>query len=566
MNTHVILIILLLIICIILLFVLRRQSKIIELRNYEKTILEDKLSRTKLELEQKRESSEELHRDFVIANKEIEELKKAIEFYENIEEASKTLNAEESLETSNNDVPVSSHIQEKEVNSDSVFAKEEKKSSQSQDASKQTILDDEQSKALCLLLKKENNCFITGKAGTGKSFLLKYFRKEANRKTLVLAPTGIAALNVEGSTLHSTFGYHNLVNLPVDEISIGTIQLKSEKQLVLKEVDTIIIDEVSMVRADTFEKIDKILRAITKKEKPFGGKQMVLFGDLFQLPPIAQKAEHQYLNDRYGSIYFFDTATYKAGNFQFIELTVNHRQQGDITYFEVLNRFREGKIAYEDIALINTRVIKDESIYDRYTIILPKKEEVEKINAERISLLKTKEYVYHAKILTNREQNQNWNIESIFPIAKDLILKKGALVMMVSNDLDHRWANGTLGIVKDLTKESLMISIKGQTYEILPQEFTEQEAVYEEGQIRYKDMLTVLQYPVIPAYAITIHKSQGQTYNNIIVDLKKCFEKGQAYVALSRCKSLEGLHLRSRITEGCIRVDTHVVEFCRAQK
>lgn len=169
--------------------------------------------------------------------------------------------------------------------------------------------------------------FITGKAGTGKSFLLDVFVRATSKKTIKLAPTGIAALNIGGATLHSTFGYNNLENISLEDISASTIQLKSDKVRILIEVDTIIIDEISMVRVDTFDKIDKILRMFNKSAKPFGGKQMIVFGDLFQLPPIAKLQETKYLTDYYGGIFFFNSNAYSNGGFKFIELSTTHRQK-----------------------------------------------------------------------------------------------------------------------------------------------------------------------------------------------------------------------------------------------
>ena len=422
-------------------------------------------------------------------------------------------------------------------------------------------LDSEQS-AVCNEIESTNeNFFITGKAGTGKSFLLEAFKKTTAKSYIVLAPTGIAALNVGGTTLHSAFGFYNLVNLDIDQISRETIRLRSDKQLVLKHISTIIIDEISMVRADTFDKIDRILKAINNNNKPFGGKQMLLFGDLFQLPPIAQSKEREYLFDRYGDVHFFFAHAYSASNFRFRELTINHRQKEDAIYFELLNRVRDGSITPEDIKALNTRVVHDIHIYDRFTTLLPTKAEVEQLNQRRICQLDTKEYVYNAKIVRNKYPGKIITWEALFPIANTLRLKTGALVMMVANDPERRWVNGTLGIVKHLSNNSISIAIDTHIYEICTAEFSEQEITYENGKLNYEDILTVEQYPVVPAYAMTIHKSQGQTYKNVVCDIDRCFADGQAYVALSRCSSLEGLHLTQEIRPASIRVNRNVLNF-----
>ena len=422
-------------------------------------------------------------------------------------------------------------------------------------------LDPEQSAICNEMENSRDNFFITGKAGTGKSFLLDAFKKMTQKSYIVLAPTGIAALNVCGTTLHSAFGYRNLVNLDIDEISSWTIRLKSEKQLALKHVSTIIIDEISMVRADTFDKIDRLLKVINENDLPFGGKQILLFGDLFQLPPIAQSKEHEYLLDRYGGIHFFCAHAYNQSNFHFRELTVNHRQKEDAKYFELLNRIRDGSVTSEDIKALNARIVQDFSVYDRFTTLLPTKAEVEKLNQYHISQLDSKEYIYRATITKDKYPDKQHSLDALFPIADTLRLKKGILVMMVANDPGRRWVNGTLGIVSELSNSRISVAINRRIYDVDPFEFSEQEVTYENGKLVYEDILTVMQYPIVPAYAITIHKSQGQTYQNIICNINRCFTDGQAYVALSRCSSLNGLHLTHQISRSSIRVDKSVLDF-----
>ena len=422
-------------------------------------------------------------------------------------------------------------------------------------------LDPEQA-AICNEMESSNeNFFITGKAGTGKSYLLDAFKKSTQKRFIVLAPTGIAALNVGGTTLHSAFGYYNLVNLDIDDISSETIRLKSEKQLALKHVSTIIIDEISMVRSDTFEKIDRILKVINRSNNPFGGKQILLFGDLFQLPPIAQSKEREYLLDRYGGLHFFHAHAYSQSNFHFRELTINHRQKEDAAYFELLNRIRDGSFTSEDIHALNARLVQDFSVFDRFTTLLPTKAEVERLNQYHIRQLDSKEYTYHATITKDKYPDKKHSLEALFPIVSTLRLKKGVLIMMVANDPEHRWVNGTLGIVSELSNSRISVAINRNTYDIGPIEFSEQEVTFENGKLVYEDILTVAQYPIVPAYAITIHKSQGQTYQNIVCDIDRCFADGQAYVALSRCSNMNGLHLARPISRASIRVDNSVLGF-----
>lgn len=427
-------------------------------------------------------------------------------------------------------------------------------------------LDDEQELALSYMENSRKNLFITGKAGTGKSFILEIFARTTAKSNIILAPTGIAALNVSGATLHSTFGYDNLVRLDVDKISEDTIRLKSEKRLVLQRVESIIIDEISMVRADTFDKIDRILRVVNRSDKPFGGKQMIVFGDLFQLPPIAKGAEWKYLNEKYDGIYFFHSNAFRSGDFKFIELTQNHRQKEDAAFFSILNHIREGTASYQDIELLNSRYTPYESAYDMYTALVPTKAEAEQINRRLIEQLETPEYSYKAKVILDEKPNKNRSIENSFQIQNDLRLRKDAKVMMVANDADHRWVNGTFGIINQLSKDRIVVSFdEGKTYDVLPCQFDEQEITYSGGKITYKTVFSVMQYPLVPAYAITIHKSQGQTFNDISCDIDRCFTSGQAYVALSRCTSLKGLHLRSLISPVSIKVDPSVLDFYREQ-
>lgn len=491
---------------------------------------------------------------------EIENLKKLLDdanreldFYKNIEEASGDLNVYHQFDKHQQLIEEAAQqiIDSRPVHTNLINQGNDKKS----------LLDPEQFAACEEVESSSGNFFITGKAGTGKSFLLDVFRKTTSKINVTLAPTGIAALNVNGATLHSTFGYYNLVNLEIDSISNETIRLKSEKRLILRKVSCIIIDEISMVRADTFDKIDRILKVVNHSDKPFGGKQLLLFGDLFQLPPVTKPKEYEYLLDRYGGIYFFYADAYKNGNFLFKELTINHRQKDDVNYFSILNRIRDGSVKDTDIEILNTRVVEDESIYDRFTTLLPTKAEVELLNKHHIDQLNSTGYTYQAKIVFNKHPGITPNLESVFPIANTLYLKKGALVMMVTNDPEHRWVNGTLGIINRLSDESISVSINKRTYDILPYNFIEQEITYVNGKITYEDVLCVHQYPIVPAYAMTIHKSQGQTYQNIVCDIEKCFANGQAYVALSRCESLSGLHLKKQINSVSIQVDKSVLNF-----
>lgn len=477
--------------------------------------------------------------------KENNELKKNLEFYTEIDSDSAKLNSEDSLPTVDS------------VNDD-------KNNITDGEQSKDKELDKEQQYAFDLLNKTDKNLFITGKAGTGKSYLLREFAKKTNKKILLLAPTGIAAININGATLHSAFGYDNLSTLSLDQLGKDTLKLKKEKILLLKAVDIFIVDEISMVRSDIFEKISKILQIIMKNTKPFGGKRFVLFGDLYQLPPIAKKGEIKYLKDSFGGIFFFSSEVYRKGNFEFIELTINHRQEKDRVFFNILNNIRQDCITNNDIAELNKRFCKDTNELRRVIKLFSKKDSVERTNEEELGKIPGKEYTYKS-IVTFSKNNINM-IDGNFPISDKLRLKVGALVMMVMNDINKQWVNGTLGIVKKLTDDSITVTINGRDYDIPRAEFKQQEAVYEDGKIEYIPVMTVKQFPLILAYAITIHKSQGMTYQQIACDVSDTFAKGQAYVALSRCTTLGGLYLLEKISKTSVfSVDEDVKKFYQNQ-
>ena len=480
---------------------------------------------------------------------ENQKLKKDLEFYTEINADSMTLNTEDSLPTISTNLLPGNEI------------------------SKITLpipindlqLDSEQNYAFDLLNNSDKNLFITGKAGTGKSYLLKKFANETLRNVLLLAPTGISAINIHGTTIHSAFGFDNLSTLQLEELNSSSLMLKKEQRSLLKAVDIFIIDEISMVRADVFEKINKILQIIMHNDEPFGGKRFILFGDLYQLPPIAKKDEIKYLNTKFGGIFFFLANAYKNGNFEFIELTINHRQEKDKIFFNILNNIRQDTVTDNDIDILNKRFCSDESSLRRVIRLFSTKDKVDKINKMELDNIPGKEYIYKSVVQFYKDANKKIS-ESSFPISTELKLKTGALVMMVTNDIDKRWVNGTLGIVSKLTDTSIEVTIDGMKYDVTPFEFKQQEAIYTNGKIEYIPVLTVKQFPLVLAYAITIHKSQGMTYQKVACDISNTFAKGQAYVALSRCSSLDGLFLLNEISKTSVfSVDKKVKEFYQNQ-
>ena len=411
-------------------------------------------------------------------------------------------------------------------------------------------LSKEQQEIFNLMDKTNINLFITGKAGTGKSYLLKYFKKNTNKKVLYCAPTGIAAINIEGVTLHSAFGWNNLMDDAEIKISSNRISL-------LKNLDTLVIDEISMVRVDVFNQIDIILKKANNNKKPFGGKQLIIFGDLFQLPPIANKEESEFLTDKYGGIFFFNSPAYRNGYFKFMEITEIFRQT-DKEFIDILNNIRLGSISQKQINSINEHYVVE--VPRRVMQLVPMKNEATIINDSNLNQINSQKYEYHANILVGGNNIK----ETDFPCEFDLKLKIGALVMMITNDQEHkRWVNGTLGIISDLTSVMVKVTINGTDFEISPVTFNKYKCEYnrEEKKLEYIVESSVSQFPLILAYAITIHKSQGMTYQQIACDLGSCFAPGQAYVALSRCSNYDKLYLTKKIDASSIIKDNVVTNF-----
>lgn len=399
------------------------------------------------------------------------------------------------------------------------------------------------------------NLFITGKAGTGKSYLLKYFRSNTNKRVLYTAPTGIAALNINAVTLHSAFGFTNLMD-------DRAIKLSSDRLTVLRLIDTLVIDEISMVRVDVFNQINKILQYANKNKMPFGGKQIILFGDLFQLPPVANKEEMEFFTQKYGGIYFFNSPVYKIANFKFKELQQVFRQT-DEKFIKVLNNIREGLVDEDDINFMNSRYTAE--LPRRVVQVVPTKNQANYINTNSLLKINGKEYIYKALILSGEDKIK----ESDFSCSFELNLKVGALVMMIVNDQEHkRWVNGTLGIISKLSDDSIVVTINGIDYEISCVTFSKYKCEYDinEQKIKYIEEASVKQYPLVLAYAITIHKSQGMTYQQVACDLKQCFAPGQAYVALSRCANFDGLYLTEKLNSNSIITDNIVTNFYKNVK
>jgi ATP-dependent DNA helicase PIF1 len=397
----------------------------------------------------------------------------------------------------------------------------------------QIDLNDEFHYALDLIERQGQSLFLTGKAGTGKSTLLHYFRATTAKATVVLAPTGVAALNVGGQTIHSFFQFPPTI---IDPQSIR----KRKNTKLCQKLQTLIIDEVSMVRADVMDGIDRALRVQRENlTTPFGGVQVVLCGDLFQLPPIVRDGEMKtFFAERYGGPYFFLAQVFAEFRPSSVELTTIYRQR-DETFIRVLNKIREHDLDAELFALLNARVrrLGAGQQDSAFLTLTTTNEAALRQNQACLAQINAKPYTYTASVTGLFDP-------AAFPTEAVLELKRGAQVMLIKNDPAKRWVNGTLGRLRTVSEQKVSVEIDGVSYDVEPETWQNMQYRYhrETNQIAEEVIGTFTQYPLRLAWAITIHKSQGQTFDNVVIDLGRgAFAHGQTYVALSRCRSLAGL-------------------------
>ncbi len=423
-------------------------------------------------------------------------------------------------------------------------------------------------KAFELLSKTNANVFLTGKAGTGKSTFLSYICRNLKKKYVILAPTGVAAVNVGGVTIHSFFQMP-LRPVPPDDPEYSVREFAASKKFskrkrqLLKELELIIIDEVSMVRPDMIDFIDRALRGVRgDKGSVFGGVQLLLVGDIFQLEPVVTSDTKGILSRYYRDFFFFNAGAYRQANLLSIELKKIYRQT-DTEFIGLLDRVRLNKTSALDFHLLNSRVDANalNSIEEKFEIVLAaRKDAASIINSEKMEALPGEEYVFKGDIEDDFP-------EKILPTDLNLQLKVDAQVMLIRNDRERRWVNGTLARIKEISDDRVIVELEdGREVNVEKETWENINYYYDEKEKKVKEEVLgrFTQYPLKAAWALTIHKSQGLTFNNVTIDMGDgAFSAGQTYVALSRCRSMEGLRFVSPLRRYDIIVSHEAREFSR---
>jgi ATP-dependent exoDNAse (exonuclease V) alpha subunit len=412
-------------------------------------------------------------------------------------------------------------------------------------------------KALNAMESSNRNIFVTGRAGTGKSTLLDYFRSVTRKNVVALAPTGVAALNIKGQTIHSFFHFK-------PDITPDTVK-RAYNTAIYRALDMIIIDEISMVRADLLDCIDRFMRLSGRDAGlPFGGVQMVFIGDLYQLPPVVTRDEEEIFNGHYRSQYFFDSRAFGDISIEFIELKKHYRQK-DARFIELLNAIRTNSATAEHINEINSRFDPGfmPKYNEEYITLTTTNRHSDAINSMQLSKILKPAHEYIATI------GGEFNRDAL-PADERLTVKEGAQVMMLNNDKAHRWVNGTIGVIKEIEHQQnggdvivvrlidgTYVSVEPHTWELFRMSYDNIAKKLVSGKKG-----SFVQYPLMLAWAVTIHKSQGKTFEKVVIDIGEgTFAHGQLYVALSRCTRLDGIVLKRRIEKSHILMDGRILSF-----
>lgn len=418
--------------------------------------------------------------------------------------------------------------------------------------SPQIELTDEFKEALSALEGSLSPLFITGNAGTGKSTLLEHFRRTTKKNVVAVAPTGMAALNVRGVTIHSFF------KLPPKLLQEEDIRINHQNVDMFKKIDMIVIDEVSMVRADLLDAIDTSLRLHRANRSAFGGVQIAMFGDICQLPPVVKGSElAEYFSTDFQTPFFFSAKALRRTGLHVIELKRVFRQT-DPEFVEVLNRIRRADASIDDMIAINERCeeSKPNSALDPEIILTTTNKAAEEINRDRLAELPPPEFRSEAVVVGKFNKDA-------YPTSEHLVLKKGAKIMLIRNN-GVKWVNGTLGTVTGWDDHSIAVSLPTGNYSVGPEKWEVIEYRYDKKNKRIEENVvgSFQQFPVKLAWAITIHKSQGQTFEKVVIDMNKgAFAHGQLYVALSRCKSLPGIRMMTPVALTDLCFDERVAGF-----
>ena len=420
-------------------------------------------------------------------------------------------------------------------------------------------MDEYTQSALEFLLKGSEHVFLTGNAGTGKTTLIKNFKNQSDKNIVTLAPTGVAAINVNGETIHSFFGFPP--NVTIDR-AIRAAK-RSRKARLYQAIEILIIDEISMVRADLLDCIDVFLQTVRSSRVSFGGVRVVMVGDLHQLPPVVTNEDREAIYSLYQSPYFFSSICFQklvSGLYKqivFFELKNIYRQT-DVDFINLLNRVRTNQLIDGDLDLLNARLLTDSEDISDHILLTTINQTANQINEKRLAEITGKEHIFFASTTGEFGQKQS-------PVETEIKIKSGAKVMLQNNDPEGRWVNGTTGTVMQVEENLVTVKMQGGKTEII-EPFTwtayKSEFVESKNKIETYEVGSFRQIPIRLAWAITIHKSQGKTFDKVAIDFGwGSFAHGQTYVALSRVTSLSGLKLLKPLSQNSIISDPQVQRF-----